>query len=373
MFRKTLGTTAAVLLLAVNGMGKSDLPSLNQLVEALFPIPSPTGYEHNLAREIRDILPGKAVLSQDNLGSLYMAPAAGSPRMAVLTGMDEIGYVVSGITDDGYLTLDRGVRPSHSLYDTYQFGHPVRIWTRKGLVNGVWALPSSHTLSRARRTTLMQELSLEHAYIDIGAGSRESAELRGIAYLDPVMPVAEIHTLAGGLLSGPALGSKACAAVVLDLAGKGGSGSSLDGVQFAWLAQTKLMRRTGGRTVAVGALRAQKDIQARELIVVDIFPCSGDGQADIRPGQGPVLAGISGDSALAARIQGVARESAIPLQEAPEFASAVLAPFQGGERDAVALLLPVQFPATPSEVIRTIDLEALQRLLYAAAGQEGVR
>jgi len=333
---------------------------------------SPTGYEHILVQEIKDSLPAKTVFSQDNLGSLYMAPAAGSPRVAVLTGMDEIGYVVSGITDDGYLTLHRGVRTPHALYDTYQVGHPVRIWTRKGRIDGVWALPSSHTLSRARRMTLMQELSLEHAYIDIGAESREAVELRGIAYLDPVTPAAEIHALAGGLLSGPALGGKACAAVVLDLAGKVGGEPFLTDVQFIWLAQTKLISRTGGKTVAVGALRAQKDIESRELIVVDVFPCSEVGQAEIFPGKGPVLAGKSENSALYARILGAAKAAGIPLQEAPGYVSVILAPFEDGAIDAVALLLPVQFPATPSEVIRTSDLEAMQRILLAATAKGGV-
>jgi len=369
---RKLAVLVGVLVAALYGMGQTAPSALNRLVETLFPIPSPTGYEHILVQEIKDSLPAKTVFSQDNLGSLYMAPAAGSPRVAVLTGMDEIGYVVSGITDDGYLTLHRGVRTPHALYDTYQVGHPVRIWTRKGRIDGVWALPSSHTLSRARRMTLMQELSLEHAYIDIGAESREAVELRGIAYLDPVTPAAEIHALAGGLLSGPALGGKACAAVVLDLAGKVGGEPFLTDVQFIWLAQTKLISRTGGKTVAVGALRAQKDIESRELIVVDVFPCSEVGQAEIFPGKGPVLAGKSENSALYARILGAAKAAGIPLQEAPGYVSVILAPFEDGAIDAVALLLPVQFPATPSEVIRTSDLEAMQRILLAATAKGGV-
>jgi len=373
MHRKILGILAGVLVLALSGVGQSDAPALNRLVETLFPIPSPTGYEHILVGEIKNLLPEKTVCSLDNLGSLYLAPVEGNPRMAVLTGMDEIGYVVSGITEDGYLTLDRGVRPPHSLYDTYQVGHPVRIWTRKGRISGVWALPSSHTLSRARRTTLMQELSLEHAYIDIGAADREAVEMRGIAYLDPVTPAAEIHSLAGGLLSGPALGGKACVALVLDLAGRAGAGSPLADVQFVWLAQTKLMRRTGGRTEAVGALRAQKDIRARELLVVDVFPCSEGNQQEIAAGKGPVLAGVAQDSALAARIRAVAREAGISLQETPDYSPDVLSSFLGGGIDAAALLVPVQFPATPSEIIRTGDLEALQRLLEAAASKGGAR
>jgi putative aminopeptidase FrvX len=123
----------------------------------------------------------------------------------------------------------------------------------------------------------------------------------------------------------------------------------------------------------MGALRAQKDIRARELIVVDVFPYSEGEPEGIAPGRGPVLAGFGGDSPLAARILAAARESGISLQEVPEYTPPILSAFQEGAIDKAALLVPVQFPTTPSELVRTSDLEALQKLLEAAAARGGVR
>jgi hypothetical protein len=70
---------------------------------------------------------------------------------------------------------------------------------------------------------------------------------------------------------------------------------------------------------------------------------------------------------------GAAEAAGLPVQEAPDFASVVLAPFLDGAIDAVAVLLPVKFAATPSEVIRKSDLEALQRLLRTVTSQGEIR
>ena len=348
--------------------------SLQGLVERLFPIPTPTGYEQSMVKAVLDELPEGAVSSQDNLGSLYLHSLSESLHLTILTGMDEIGYAVSGITDEGFLTLDRGVPPPHGLYDTYQFGHHVTVWTRTGPLRGVWILPSAHTLSAARRRTLMQEMTLDNAYVDIGASSREQVSLRGVAYLDPVTSAAEIHALAGGQLSGPSLGTKACTAALLDIARESGGAGEAAGVQFVWLAQSKLIRRGRGGATAMGAVRAARDITSPEIVIVDIFPCAAGRDSGISPGLGPVLAGEAAGSELYARLVAAAAEAGIPVQEAEGHNPAVMNSFSGGARDVVGVLLPVRFAHTPSEVVKMQDLEHLRRLLRAAVpGEGGVR
>jgi putative aminopeptidase FrvX len=346
--------------------------SLVQLVEKLCAIPSPTGYEHLMAEAIMRHFEGQGAFSRDNLGSLYLSVSSGTPIMAVVTSMDEIGYVVSGITEHGYLNLDRGVPSPHGLYDTYQAGHPVRIWTEGGPVNGLWVLPSSHTLSRVRRQRIMQELTLENALVDIGAQSREDAVRRGVAYLDPVTAVSEMHHLAGGQLSAPCLGSKSCTALQLDSALKAYAARDARAAQFVWLAQAKIVRRRSDGPVCWGALAARKRISAPMLLVIDTFTCPEGAAPGVVPGQGPVLMGAGEDSPLAARIAAAAQALGIPLQTASAPHSPVMVTLQDGERDVAALLLPVKFAATPSEVVWREDLSALQSLVFSLLTREGV-
>ncbi len=365
---------AAVLIfcgLILSARAAVDTDSLVQLVEKLCAVPSPSGFEHVMADAIMRYFDRRDGFSRDNLGSLYLSLSTGSRALAVVTGMDEIGYVVSGITDRGYLHLDRGVPSPHGLFDTFQAGHPVRIWTEGGPVNGLWVLPSSHTLSRVRRQRIMQELTLEDALVDIGAQSREDAVRRGVAYLDPVTPAAEIHHLAGGQLSAPSLGTKSCAALLLDLALKAYKEPRAAASEFVWLAQTKMVRRRSSGPVSWGALAARRGIAAPKLLVIDIFPCGEGGESGVRPGQGPVLMGAGDDSPLAARIAAAAQALNIPFQTASDAQSPVMTSLLDGERDAAALLLPVKFAATPSEVVWREDLTALQGLMSFLAARRG--
>jgi putative aminopeptidase FrvX len=345
--------------------------SLVRLVEELCAIPSPTGFEHVIVDALMRRFEGNGAFSRDNLGSLYLSLSSRSPTLAVVTGMDEIGYMVSGITEQGYLNLDRGVPSPHGLYDIFQAGHPVRIWTESGPVNGLWVLPSSHTLSRVRRQRIMQELTLENALVDIGAQSREDAVRRGVAYLDPVTTSAEIHHLAGGQMSAPSLGTKSCAALQLDSALKAFATPETAPVEFVWLAQAKMVRRRSSGPVCWGALAARKKISAPALLVIDTFPCAEGEALSIVPGQGPVLMAAGEDSPLAAQIASAAQGMNISLQTASEPRSPVMATLGDGEYDVAALLLPVKFAASPSEVVWREDLTALQGLMFSLLTRRG--
>lgn len=353
------------------GMASAQGNSLETLVADLFEVPSPSGYESPMGEKIKGFFPENAVFSQDNLGSLYLTLGGGEPQIAVLTGMDEIGYIVSGITSDGYLKIYRGVFSPHALFDVYQFGHPLTIWTQQGPVSGVLALPSSHTLSQERRQNLMSELTLPYAFVDVGASCRDEVGKRGIAYLDPVVPVSPFFRLAGEKVSGYALGTKACTALVVAAARavvrqhRGGGGAAI-----GWLAQTKQMTRVNRKTVSLGSLRAQKGLKPAKVLIVDSFSTGTLNATGIEIGGGPVLIGGSADSELREEIEKIAADKGIKLLSAPEFTSPMLGAFQ--DKDAVSLLLPVKFPYTPSEVISLQDVEALKNLVEAVI-REGRR
>lgn len=336
---------------------------LENRVEELYYVPSPTGYESPMAAAIMKIFADNAMWDRDNLGSLYLGKGEGEARIAVITGMDEIGYVVSGISSDGFLNIYRGVYAPHPLFDVYQFGHPLTIWTRNGPISGVLALPSSHTLSQERRRNLMSELTLEHAFVDVGARSREEVSDRRIAYLDPVTPVSPLFPLAGGKLSGNALGTKVCTALVVEAVKRAFGQDRGEAAVFAWLAQTKQLTRVNGTRVPLGSLRAQKSLNADKVLIVDSFTTGTADATGFEVGGGPVLIGGSYDSTLRKTIEEAAADKGIRLRSGTEFTAPMISAFAG--RDAVGLLLPVKFPYTQAEVISLQDAEALQTLVEA--------
>ncbi len=367
--RSKQSAAGLILLMFLLGISFAQGDSLDKKVADLFDVPSPTGYESLLVEKLKGFFSESTEFGQDNLGSLYLTTGSGEAGIAVLTGMDVIGYVVSGITEDGFLNIYRGVFSPHSLFDVYQFGHPLTIWTQRGPVSGVLALPSSHTLSSERRQNIMQEFTLQYAFVDIGARSREEVKKRGIANLDPITPVSPLFPLAGDKLSGYALGTKICTALLAEVA-QTASRQSGGGVTFAWLAQTKQLTRADRKTVSLGSLRAQKYLKSGKILIVDSFTTGMSSATGIEIGRGPVLIGGSEDSALRRLIEKAAADNGIKLLSAAEFTSPMLSAFTEG--DAVGLLLPVKFPYTPSEVISKQDVKDL-KLLVEAVIQEGRR
>src|SRR4030095_7272874 len=73
-------------------------------------------------------LPSGARSEVDNLGNLTLELGSGRPLRLVLASMDEPGYVVTRIQEDGYLRGRRLARLSlPALFDQYFVGQPLSI------------------------------------------------------------------------------------------------------------------------------------------------------------------------------------------------------------------------------------------------------
>lgn len=64
--------------------------------------PAVPGYEGQLAEKIRAQIAAFHPVT-DNLGDVIVTIGSGAPHRLIVTPIDEPGFVVSGITDDGYL------------------------------------------------------------------------------------------------------------------------------------------------------------------------------------------------------------------------------------------------------------------------------
>lgn len=346
--------------------------SLLKLTETLFILPSPTGYEQSMVEAIKGILPQGFRSSRDNLGSLYLRSGKQPPRLALCTPMDEAGYFVSGINPEGYLRLDKAL-PGPPLIDSFHLGHPMIVWTEGGPVEGVLSLPSLHILSSEVREEFQERPSLELAFLDIGVGSEAEARNKGIAMLDAVTPWRTLTQLGGAKIAGHSLGLKFCAAVVLDMAIHF-SQSRTPNPTFVWMAQTKLPLRRSRPRSALGALRVSRELEADGIVIVDVYSCDAGNQRGISLGNGPVLA-YSGEKGaeIGERIRKLSLNNGLPLQVFAGYSSPVMNPFLSTHEEIIALLLPVKFLDTPSEVVDIQDAENLKSLLLALLEEGRIR
>jgi putative aminopeptidase FrvX len=197
--------------------------------------------------------------TRDGMGNLIRRVGEGSPRRAVACGIDETGYVVSEITDDGYLRVHGNGNGRHvALWDQYHEGQRVVVAgidranpARVRNVAGVFAVRSNHLWRR--RVNDEAPTSIENLWIDVGARTRAEAERMGINVLDPVVRDWPEWTYAD-FVAGPAAVSRAACAAVAAAAGSPRAASRANGEtiyiistqkSFGWAGLTSAIARVG--------------------------------------------------------------------------------------------------------------------------------
>ena len=89
-----------------------------------------SGFERDVRDRIASMLPSWAKPKVDEAGNLVVTIGQGQPHLLVVTSVDEDGYLVSGITDDGFLRLTRvSTGAASRLFDQFVYGQPVVIRT----------------------------------------------------------------------------------------------------------------------------------------------------------------------------------------------------------------------------------------------------
>jgi putative aminopeptidase FrvX len=189
-------------------------------------LPAPAGSEDIAAARLSAALPG---WTRDPVGNLIKHVGSGSPRRVIACALDASSYVVSEITDEGYIRLHRaGAAAPGVLWDQALEAQRVRIYTARGGENGVLgvgAIFNGHFAQQHRGDTTI--VGVDQLWIDVGASSRADVEKLGISLLDPVIADRPAWTYEG-YAAGPAAGARAgCAAVATAAQGTVSSGETV--------------------------------------------------------------------------------------------------------------------------------------------------
>jgi len=320
-------------------------------------LPGVSGYEERVSQWLMQRLK-EYDADLDNLGTVTVTLGSGSPHRLLVTPIDEPGYVVSAITPDGYLRVQRlpqaGVHPWFDLLHSTQ---PVQILTRKGdLVPGIVAGLSTHLhrdLGVDDRTDTPERL-----YIDVGARSADEVRALGVDLLDPVTLEKEVYALQRNQRTAPFLSERFGAAALVRLI-EGMDASKLQGT----LTVAFVTRRYMGNQ---GLDRLVREQRADEMIFVQRLE-----KSEAQLGAGALVANFEGNEpALAADLLAVARQFGLTAraelaEAAPRGRYSGLLPLP----DRVAVVgVPVKFPQTPGEVVSAEDVTRLEELLVLYLG-----
>jgi putative aminopeptidase FrvX len=224
-----------------------------------------TGYETDVRQAITSLLPqgSRSLARVDEVGNLIVTFGSGDPATVISAPMDEVDYVVSRITDDGYIRLNRVGRVAPSrLWDQFEEGQPVTIRTASGPVPGVTACISIHLQAGRAGPEATRPTTLEDLWVDVGAASRPEVERLGIKVLDPVSLRDRVTELADGHVAGIAAANRAACAVLLMLADLFAQKPPRTGrVTLAWVAQESFGRK--------GSDRLSHEYQPQQVVRID--------------------------------------------------------------------------------------------------------
>jgi endoglucanase len=156
-----------------------------QMFKELTETPGAPGHEHRV-REVmqRWITPYADEVTTDHLGSLIAKRVgdANGPRIMVAGHLDEIGFMITQITEKGFLKF----QTLGGWWEQVMLAQRVLIITRKGEIEGVIGSKPPHILSAEARK---KPVDRKEMFIDIGASSKEEAESWGVRPGDTAVPI----------------------------------------------------------------------------------------------------------------------------------------------------------------------------------------
>ncbi len=330
---------------------------LQQLIDT----PSPSGFETWVQECVRERMrTATQDVETDVHGNVLGRLNRGAPLRVMLAGhCDEIGFLVTHISDEGFLY----VQPVGGIDLALMPGRRVDVHTDRGRMPGVFGKQPIHLMRPEDRKRTLRAHEL---WVDIGARSGKDARRR-VGVGDIVTPSDGLLFLENHLAMGRAFDDKIGVFVVVETLCRLRRTKNL---QVEVAAVSTVQEEIGLR----GARTSAFEIRPHVGVAVDVgFASDHPGGekkvvGDVRLGKGPLLhKGATINPVVGRLLLETARKMKIPVQVAAEpRASSTDADVIQISRAGVAaglLSIPNRYMHTPVEMISLEDTENAIRLL----------
>lgn len=346
-------------------MSETD-PFLHELLST----PSPSGSEDEIVEKWADRVSDVAEVETDHYGNTVATLNPGEDFcVGIACHLDEIGYMVRHIDDDGYIYL----QAVGGVDESVARGQRVTVHTDDGPVTGVMGGKSIHLLVQDENRTVPK---LEDIWVDVGADDRAEAEEAGVRVGDPVTFSVTTDELQGSKLTARALDNRAGAWAVAE-ALRELADSDLD-------VTVKAVATVQQEVGMVGSRILSGDLGLDAVVVTDVTFATGsppireEKHGEVELGGGPVRRhGKENHPALVDALGEAADERGIEVQNEPlgirgpkelmDYETTDADKFVNGGQPTAFLGIPCRYIHTPSELVDVDDLRATRDLLVGVA------
>jgi putative aminopeptidase FrvX len=166
------------------------LDVMKRMMEAF----GPSGFEREVNALCKEyMVPYSDEVLLDKLGTVTFVSKGSreGPRVLMAGHTDEVGFIVSSISKEGFLTFN----PLGGWWDQVLLGQRVLVRGCKGDIPGIIGAKPPHILPAEERNKVVEKKNM---FIDIGATSDEEVEESGIRIGDPVVPWSPFSVIQSG-------------------------------------------------------------------------------------------------------------------------------------------------------------------------------
>ena len=318
-------------------------------------------------KEVRDYMT-KALspygeVSYDKLGSVIVKKVGhqDGPRIMVAGHMDEVGFMVTTITDEGYVKFTT----AGGWWSQVMLAQQLNITTAQGKkIRGVTGAKAPHILTEEERKV---PVKIEDMFIDLGVKDKEAVLALGVRPGDMVTPYIETITLNDeNYYLGKAFDNRVGCAAVIDAAER------LKDVNHPnrYYGVATVQEEVGLRGAGTSAFMVKPDIGlAIDTTIAYDFP-KGSKETQLGNGVGIMIKDSSmiGHKGLRDYVIALADEKKIPYQ----LTSLERGGTDGGKMHlahsgapSIALCVPVRYLHSHTSIIHQADYQALVDLIVA--------
>jgi putative aminopeptidase FrvX len=320
-----------------------------------------SGMEGPVRSRIEQALPAGIRPETDSAGNLWVSLGSGDPTVVFVAHMDEIGFRVTGISDDGSLDLE----PVGGLFPSLWEAKPALVHTGRQTVPGVFLPRDSSAEANAQRAP-------PSLRADVGSTARDATLALGVRVGNTVTMPKEFVRLANTRATARSFDDRVGSAAQL-MALRRLAGSRLrHQVIFLWSVREEIGLE--GARAAANAL----GLRVARVHAIDTFVSADSpiepGNFAVAPlGRGAVARALDNSSvtpaALVDSLVALARSSRIPLQVGTTNGGNDGSVFGVYGVPDVPIGWPLRYSHSPIETIDLRDAVSLARIIVAVAQQ----
>jgi endoglucanase len=317
--------------------------------------------EKEVRAYMKKALENVAEVTYDHLGSIIAKQGSKGPRVMVAGHMDEVGFIVTTITDEGYVKFT----PAGGWWSQVMLAQQFQITVDNGSkIRGTIGAKAPHILTDEERK---KPVEMTDMFLDIGVATKEAALKVGVKPGQMMTPFIETVEMADPkYLLGKAFDNRVGCAAVLDVADYFKSNP----LNVELYGVGTVQEEVGLRGAQTSAYHVAPDIGiAVDTTISYDFP---GGSKETVLGKGPAImirdSSMIGHKGLRDFVLALAKKEKIPVQ----LTSLLRGGTDGGQMHlaktgapTIALCLPVRYLHTHTSMIHQGDYDHLVKLIIA--------